>query len=93
VQTADCNDEGCKDIENGKGVERRRNHEKGRCLVQAYKWGIHRSGGIKMNLSLELVLEEPERYCIDRFVGTVREFRLYLAVQRERELLKAGVIE
>jgi hypothetical protein len=43
-----------------------------------------------MNLSLELVLEESERYCIDRFVGTMREFKLYLVAQRE--LLKAGVI-
>lgn len=45
-----------------------------------------------MRQDLRIIMEqsEPERYCIDRFVGTMREFKLYLVVQRE--LLKAGVI-
>jgi hypothetical protein len=45
-----------------------------------------------MQLQLSIILEqsEPDRFGIDSFVGTMREFKLYLVVQRE--LLKAGVI-
>lgn len=43
-----------------------------------------------MKLSLELVLEEPNRIGIDSFVGTMREFRLYLLAQRK--LLEAGIL-
>jgi hypothetical protein len=45
-----------------------------------------------MQLQLSIILEqsEPDRFGIDSFVGTMREFRFYLLAQQK--LIGAGIL-